>query len=153
MGDTRVMSKCATAARLCAVPARCPFQVSAMKKSPSFDFCQVDMYTSVDDHHPYGNEPPLPSLHSYHFLADLHFHDDINMITPSVSSCVQHLVSHRHLPCPVSFPLRLLHTHSTSVSSSCPLLSTPFHPSSPRSDFPPGLRIRVVAGWTLSRSS
>ena len=50
MGDTRVMSKCARAVRLCAVhalltsiPSERRVCVVYRKKSPSFDFCQVDM--------------------------------------------------------------------------------------------------------------
>ena len=47
---------------------------------------RLGTYHLLADHHPYCNDPPLPSLHSYHFLADLHIHDDTNPITPSVSS-------------------------------------------------------------------
>ena len=62
------------------------------------------------------------------------------------------------IPQPSSVPCLLstsshvgLHTLlPSSVSSSFPLLPTPFPPSSPRSDVPSGLRIRVVGGWTFS---
>ena len=37
--------------------------------------------------HPYCNDPPLPSLHSNHFLADLHIHDGTNSITPPPPAC------------------------------------------------------------------
>ena len=51
-----------------------------------------DTYLLLVDHHPDGNDPPLSSLHSYNFLADIHIHDDTNTVTPTVSSCVQHLL-------------------------------------------------------------
>ena len=52
MGDKRVLSKCATAVRLCAartVLVRHPTMSSRARastagKTPSFSFCQVDMY-------------------------------------------------------------------------------------------------------------
>ena len=56
MGDTRVLFKCATAVRLCAaraVQVRHPVipsqraRASSVEKTPSFRFCQVDMYAIV----------------------------------------------------------------------------------------------------------
>ena len=56
MGDTRVLFKCATAVRLCAacdVHVRHPAipnqraRASSVGKTPSFSFCQVDMYGKV----------------------------------------------------------------------------------------------------------
>ena len=56
MGDTRVLFKCATAVILCAACAldvrhpAIPSQracASAVEKTPSFSFCQVDMYALV----------------------------------------------------------------------------------------------------------
>ena len=54
MGDTRVLFKCATAVRLCAARVvhvlrhpEIPIQrtrASSVGKTPSFGFCQVDMY-------------------------------------------------------------------------------------------------------------
>ena len=58
MGDRRVLFKCATAVRLCAARAvhvrhpantAIPIQrarASSVGKTPSFSFCQVDMYVS-----------------------------------------------------------------------------------------------------------
>ena len=55
MGDTRVLFTCATACRLCAARAvhvRHPVipsqrsRGSSVEKTPSFSFCQVDMYAT-----------------------------------------------------------------------------------------------------------
>ena len=109
-----------------------------------------DTYQLLSDHHPYGSDPALPSLHSNHFLADLLNHDDTNSITPPVSSCVQHLVSLRHIPCPASFPLRLLYTqyfHIPSlhhvhyfqcISLHCPHVETSHHPDFALGSLPAG---------------
>ena len=83
-----------------------------------------DTYHMLADHHPYCNDPPLPSLLSFHFLADLHIHDDTNTITHAVSSSVQHRVSLRHLPCPVSVLLRLCGWIDVADISPLPVCST-----------------------------
>ena len=63
MGDTRLLFKCATAVRLCAtceVHVRHPAiptqraRVPSVGKTPSFSFCQVDMYAYVSGYGPVG---------------------------------------------------------------------------------------------------